>query len=377
MIPALEQRAGFLFVKSCLSPEYRAVQQPPNLNFERKRTMKKLMSILLISVLALSLLAGCAKEAEAPQNTQSAQPGQESQSAADEKVRIGIVQPMEHTSLTQIRESIIAEFDALGISDKIEIIYKDAQGDAGNVTTIVNQFVGDGVDYIIPIATGPAQTAAAATKTIPIVFAAISYPVDAGLVTANDKTDGNVTGVSDPIPVEDIFELAKELTPGVQTFGFIYNAGEPNSISNIERARAYCDANGIQYVEATIAGTSDLLQAAQSLVGKVDAIFVPNDNTTASAMGTLANEANKAGIPVYTGADSMVIDGGFATVGIDYTILGKQVARMVKRLMDGQTIAENPVEVVDEYAKIVNKTTAATLGIALSDEVLSTFTVVE
>ena len=109
----------------------------------------------------------------------------------------------------------------------------------------------------------------------------------------------------------------------------------------------------------------------------MDAIFVPNDNTTASAMGTLANEANKAGIPVYTGADSMVIDGGFATVGIDYTILGKQVARMVKRLMDGQTIAENPVEVVDKYAKIVNKTTAATLGIALSDEVLGTFTVVE
>ena len=122
MIPALEQRAGFLFVKSCLSPEYRAVQQPPNLNFERKRTMKKLMSILLISVLALSLLAGCAKEAEAPQNTQSAQPGQESQSAADEKVRIGIVQPMEHTSLTQIRQAILARFEERGVGDQIEIL---------------------------------------------------------------------------------------------------------------------------------------------------------------------------------------------------------------------------------------------------------------
>ncbi len=322
--------------------------------------MKKLMSLRLV-LLSLVLLLTASGFIPKP----------------EEKIKIGLVQPMEHTSLNQIREAILAELDELGLNGKITVDYKNAQGDAANINTIISQFVGDEVDFIVPIATGPAQAAAAATKTIPIVFAAVSYPVDAGLVTSLDVADKNITGVSNAIAIENIFELAAELTPDAKTFGFVYNIGEVNAVSSIERAKAFCDANDLKYIEATITNSSELLQAAQSLTGRVDAIFTPNDNTVASAMPTLAAEAIKAGLPVYAGADSMIIDGGFATVGIDYDILGKQVAAILKRLIDGETIAENPIEVVNEYAKIVNTTTAEAIGITLPQDVLDTFLIIE
>lgn len=316
--------------------------------------MKKAVILLLCAAILMGLAAGCT-------------------AGAIKRIKIGLVQPMEHTSLSQIREAILAELAVLGLDGRIEVDYKNAQGDFNNINAIINQFVGDQVDYIVPIATGPAQAASAATQTIPIVFAAVSYPVEAGLIKSMGTSEGNVTGVSNAIGVEEIFGLAQTLTPDAKTFGFIYSSGEVNAASSIQRAKEYCDANGLAYVEKAIAGSGELLQAAQSLEGKVDAIFVPNDNTIASSMPTLAAQAIQSGLPVYAGADSMVKDGGFATVGIDYDILGKQVAAMLSRLIDGQTIAQNPVEVVGEYARVINTTTAKGIGIELPQDLLDTF----
>ncbi len=169
--------------------------------------MKKLTSVLLAAVLAAGILSGC-----------TAGGSSSGASGAKEKpYRIGIVQPMEHTSLNQIREAVIAELNANSAEGSIEIIYKNGQGDAANTNTIVSQFVGDGVDMIIPIATGPAQVAAAATKEIPIVFAAVSYPVEAGLVPSMEETMGNITGVSNAIAIEDMIALSQRLTAGVRS----------------------------------------------------------------------------------------------------------------------------------------------------------------
>jgi putative ABC transport system substrate-binding protein len=337
--------------------------------------MKRLISILTIMAMVMALLTGCGTK-DAGKNEQS-KSSDTAKTAAGDKIKIGIIQPVEHPSLNQIRESIIAGLEEQGLKDKVEITYKDAQGDPSNINTIISQFVGDGMDIIVPIATSTAQSAAAATKDIPIVFAAVSYPVEAGLVSAPDKTSGNITGVSDAIDINEIFALAKTLTPDVKTFGFIYNTGEINSVSAIEKAREYCSKNGLSYVEATITNSSELLQAAQSLTGKADAIFTPTDNTVASAMPVLAGEASKAGIPVYTGADSMVKDGGSATVGVDYTVLGKQVAVMIKKIIDGQKISEIHVETLNEYTKIINITTAKQLGIKVPDELLKEFQVIQ
>ncbi|WP_326906784.1 ABC transporter substrate-binding protein [Sedimentibacter sp. MB31-C6] len=332
--------------------------------------MKKLFAILMIAAMLLASLTGCSTKAKGAE-------GEESTKDSDDKIKIGIVQPVEHPSLNQIREYIIIGLEEQGLKDKVEITYNDAQGDQSNINTIVSQFVGDEMDIIVPIATAPAQSAAAATKDIPIVFAAVSYPVDAGLVKDVNITDENITGVSDAIDIKEIFELALTLTPDIKTFGFIYNTGEINSVSSIEEAKKYCDKNGLNYVESTITNSSELLQGAQSLIGKVDAIFTPTDNTVASAMPILSAEAMNANIPVYTGADSLVADGGFATVGVDYKVLGRQVSEMIKRIIDGEKISNIPVETLNEYTKIINISTAKEIGVEISEELIKEFHIIE
>lgn len=340
--------------------------------------MKKLMALLISAAMITTLFTGCSTKAESAEtNTETNNQTAVTETAKTEKLRVGIVQAVNHPSLDEIREYAIKGLEESNIGENIEIIYKDAQGDPANVNTIISQFVGDEVDMIIPIATGAAQSAAAATKDIPIVFAAVSYPVKAGLVEDMNVTDKNITGVSNAIAIEDIFKLSQKLTPKVKTYGFIYNTSEVNAVASTERAKAYCDENGLKYVEATITNSSDLLQTAQSLMGKVDAIFVPNDNTIASAMPVLSAEAIKAGIPVYTGADSMVIDGGFATVGIDYKVLGRQVGDMAVRILEGQSIADNHVEVINQYSNIINMTTAKALGLELDQETIKDFKIIE
>jgi putative ABC transport system substrate-binding protein len=335
--------------------------------------MKKNIIFMAVAMLLLTLVVGCASsDNNEPEDNEEVQ-----ETDADKTIKIGIIQPIEHPSLNQIREAVIEGLEEEGLKDMVEITYKDAQGDPSNINTIISQFVGDEMNIIVPIATSPAQSAAAATKDIPVVFAAVSYPVEAGLVTDTSNPEANITGVSDAIDVNEIFDLAKTLTPDVDTFGFIYNSGEVNSVSAIEMAKKYCDDNGLEYVESTITNSSELLQATQSLVGKVDAIFTPTDNTVASAMPILSAEAIKSGIPVYTGADSMVGDGGLATVGVDYTLLGKQVANMVKRIIDGEEISNIPVETLKEYTKVINITTANELGLEISEDMLKEFQVIE
>ena len=316
--------------------------------------MKKLLTLLLAATLTLSLY-GCS-------------------GGANDKLKIGIVQPMDHPSLNEIRDTIVSELAAQGYDDSnTEIILKNGNGDASVLPSIFNGLISDGVDILVPIATGSAQVAASATTEIPIVFSAVSNPIEAGLVESFDKTDKNITGVSNSIAVEDIFALAQKLTPDAKTFGFIYNTGEINSTVGIERAKEYCDANGLSYKEATIAGTADLQQAVASIANDVDAFFTPNDNTVASAMPTYVQLATDAGKPIYCGADSMVKDGGFATVGIDYTVLGKQTAAMVVRVIKGEKISDIPVEAISEYANMINVKTAEALNIPISDDVKSTF----
>lgn len=293
------------------------------------------------------------------------------------KTKIAIVQPMDHASLNQIRDKIISTLEELGYtSENTIIIQKNASNDASLLPSIYDSLIADDVDIIIPIGTGTAQIAASKTTTIPIVFAAASDPVYAGLVEAFDKTDKNVTGVSDYIAVEDIFALAKELTPNAKTFGLVYNASEVNSTVKIERAKAYCDANGLKYKEATVTSTADIQQAVASIAPDVDAFFTPDDNTVASGMNVYAGFQKEYKTPIYVGADSMVKDGGFATYGIDYDILAEQVAKMTDRILKGGKISDNHVEQVANPAKLINKTVADELGIKISDSLLATYTII-
>ena len=320
--------------------------------------MKKALVMVMAGILGLGILTGCATSAA---------------SENQEVYKVSIVQPMDHPSLNQIRDTIISELNAQGLGEKIEISLQNANGDMNLLQTIMQKLVGEGVDMIVPIATPSAQAAMAATGQIPIVFSAVSNPVEAGLVKSFSETTGNITGVSNSIPVADIFELSKILTPEVKVYGFIYNSSEINSVASIGKAKSYCDENNITYKEVSITGTADLQQAVLSLTDEVDAFFTPNDNTVASAMATYFQIASDAGIPIYVGADSMVRDGGLATVGIDYTVLGKQTANMIARIIDGEKISENPVEQIVEYANIINSDVADALGIQVPESIKDNF----
>ena len=203
--------------------------------------MKNRICAALLTLVLCLPLAGCAGGASSGISVSyPAEPssGADSGMQAGKAYTVGILQQMEHTSLDEIREAVeagLARGAAAG-GYTVEVVYKNAQGDPTAIRTIAEQFAAQGVDVIVPIATGAAQGAAAAAQDVPIVFSAVADPVAAGLVDAFDRTTGNITGVSNGIDVAKIFALADELTPGIGTYGFVYNEGEVNSQSIIEKA---------------------------------------------------------------------------------------------------------------------------------------------
>lgn len=305
--------------------------------------MKKLFSLVVATMMGLSVFTGCGVK--------------------DNKITVGIVQIVEHRSLDMIRESMIKELEEKGYdSQKVKIDYQNAQGDQSNLNSICKKFVGDNVDVIVAIATPSAQAAAAATSDIPIIFSAVTDPVAANLVSDLAHPTGNITGTSDAIPVDKVFELCKALTPEVKKIGFLYTSSEVNSQSVIEQAKEIAPNYGLSFEEVTITNTSELQQAAYSLADKVDAIYTPIDNPIATAMNVLSEVGKERKIPIYAGADSMVMDGAYATVGINYEDLGRQTAAMIIEVLNGKAIRDIPVTTLSDFDKVINKTTANTIG---------------
>lgn len=314
--------------------------------------MKKLLSCLCAGML---LLAGCG-------------------SKDDEVTKIGLAQIVEHDSLNTIRESMMDELEKLGYveGENIEVDYKNAQGDANNLTSIMQTYMGNSVDMIVAIATPTAMAAAPYEKEVPIIFSAVSDPIGAGLIQDLNKPNYNITGTSDEIQVDQILDLALTIHSSVKTIGYIYNASEANSVSNLAKVKAYAQEKGLKVEEAAIANVGEISTAASVLCSKADIIFAPNDNTVASGMDALNKIAIDNKIPVYVGADSMVMDGGFASVGINYEDLGRETARMIDQVLQGTPISEIPVKVFDtNLFTYVNTNVALQLGIEIPESITS------
>ena len=300
----------------------------------------------MAAVVALGALSGCT----------SAQ--------GDDIKKVSVVQIVSHSSLDTIRDSFSDEMEQLGYTEgEIELEYYDAGNDTSTLDSILSTASGDGSDAIVAIATPTAQSAARYAEEIPIVFAAVSDPIGAGLTSLLEEPDKNITGTMDDIQVDQILGAALEIDPDMQRLGVIYNASEANSVTNIEKAKTFCEENGIELQEVTVTSTNDVQQAVTTLAGSCDAIFSPNDNTVASAMSAAAQAALEAGIPYYVGADSMVSDGGFLTVGIDYEELGRETARMVDQVLQGTDVADIPiVQFKTDLSIYVNASTMEALG---------------
>ena len=290
--------------------------------------MKKVICVLTSILMLLSLLAGCASSA--PAATEAA----EAPALDSKTVKVAIVQQLDHSSLDEIRTAVKAKLTALADEQGItlEISEYNGQNDASTLNQIGADIVGDKVDLIIPIATLAAQcmvTAADGTNT-PIVYAAISDPVAAGLTDIP-----NVTGTSDALNTAYMLDMMLAVQPDVKTVGLLYSLSEVNSETPIAEAKAYLDSKGIAYVTKTGNTTDEIVSAASSLVGRVDAVFTPTDNVVMAAESAVAEILNGAGIPHYAGADSFVQAGAFATCGVNYTELSNKTAEMAMELLLG------------------------------------------
>lgn len=329
--------------------------------------MKKITKTLTLLALSLCLmlsLIGCG--------------GAPADGAVDEKLTVGVVQLIDNGAFEDMREGFIARLQELGYTeDKCEIYYKNAQGDAANLNAICQEMVDKDVDLIAAIATPAAQAAVNLQSDIPVVFISVSNPTGAGIITDMAHPDKNATGTSNAIPVSEMFKLADQLTPGCQTYGLLYTTGEINAVTTINDAKAYMDANGIKYVEKVVSNSSEVQQAAQSLVGSVDAIFCPNDSVVQAAMPQIAQIAREAKIPVYGSSAVMVNSGAFATISISDTEIGAISADMADQILKGTPVSEVPAKVVDVFTTVINQNTADAIGASLSDDVKASAVLVE
>ena len=330
--------------------------------------MKKFIAVMIAAAMLTSLSA-CGASAStassaAESTASSAAADSTTGSAADATTyKVAIVQQLDHASLDEIRTAIEAELDAKAAEKGITIEYKDfnGQNDATTLNQIGTQVVSDGYDAVIPIATLAAQcmaTACESTKT-PVIYAAISDPA------AADLTDIDyVTGTSDALNTQSIMDMIFAVQPEAKTIGLLYSNSEANSTTPIAEAKAYLDAKGIAYVEKTGNTNDEIMTAANALVGQVDAVFTPTDNVVMAAAAAVSETLTNAGIPFYTGADSFVTAGAFATCGVNYTELGTYTADMALDILETGTVPE--YHVMDGGIITVNTETAAALDLDYS-----------
>ena len=330
--------------------------------------MKKFVAVMTAAAMLTSLSA-CGASAStassaAESTASSAAADSTTGSSADATTyKVAIVQQLDHASLDEIRTAIEAELDAKAAEKGITIEYKDfnGQNDATTLNQIGTQVVSDGYDAVIPIATLAAQcmaTACESTKT-PVIYAAISDPA------AADLTDIDyVTGTSDALNTQSIMDMIFAVQPEAKTIGLLYSNSEANSTTPIAEAKAYLDAKGIAYVEKTGNTNDEIMTAANALVGQVDAVFNPTDNVVMAAAAAVSETLTNAGIPFYTGADSFVTAGAFATCGVNYTELGTYTADMALDILETGTVPE--YHVMDGGIITVNTETAAALDLDYS-----------
>jgi putative tryptophan/tyrosine transport system substrate-binding protein len=315
--------------------------------------------LLLSSVLAGSLmLAGCGSDKDA--------------ASGDKMYKIGVTQIVEHPSLDAAYEGFKKALAENGYKEgeNVEFDVQNAQNDQSNSQSIAKKLVGDKVDMIFANSTPSALHVLNETKEIPIVFTSVTDPVGAGLVEAFDKPGDNITGTTDTNPnaipqtVEFMIDEA-----GAKTIGVIYNSGEQNSEVQVKQVNEIAKEKGAEVVEVSISTSAEVKQAAESLVGRVDAIYIPKDNTVVSALESVISVANDKDIPLFVGELDSLKKGGVAASGFSYEDLGYQTGLMAVKILDGdKKPSELNVETPEDAVLTFNKAAAEEQGLEIKDE---------
>ena len=295
-----------------------------------------------------------------------------SKSTTDKKtVKVGVLQYVSHPSLDLIYKGIQDGLAEEGYkADDIKIDFMNAEGDQSKVATMSKQLVSNDNDVLIGIATPSAQGLAAATKNKPVVMGAITDPVGANLVKNLEKPGGNITGVSDRNPAKQQLELIKKLTPNVKTIGALYSSSEDNSKSQVEEFKKLAEEAGYKVEEYSVPSTNEIASTMNVMTGKVDAIWIPIDNTIASAFATVVSSNKDAKKPIYPSATAMVEEGGLASVVVDQHDLGVATGKMAAKILKGAKPEETPVEIFNKGKSVINKKNAKELGITVPEDAL-------
>ncbi len=288
--------------------------------------------------------------------------------AKDNRIKIGVIQLVEHSALDADYKGFVDGLAEAGYVDgeNIKIDYHNAQGEQVNCVTIAEKLINDRDNLIFAIATPAAQAVANLTKDIPILISSVTDPESAKLVQKNTAPGGNVSGTSDLTPCAAQMELLKRIVPDAKTVGMLYCSSEQNSYFQVGLAKAACDKLGLKYIDGTVSNANEIQQVVTNLCGKVDVIYAPTDNMIAAGMPLVSKVANENKIPVICGEEGMVNAGGLATYGINYYELGKLTAKMaVEILRDGKNPAEMPIEYLQSFDLKVNEETEKVLGITV------------
>lgn len=296
--------------------------------------------------------------------------------AAAATYRIGIVQLVEHPALDASREGFLAELRDTGFIDEVEILYQNAQNDPSLLAPIVNNFINERVDLIHAITTPAAQTAASMSRNIPVLFSAVRDPLEAKLIDSFEAPGGNITGSSHYQPASEQAALILEVLPAARRIGVVYNAGEDNSVAQVLDLRRWAGEAGITLVERTVSQSVEVQQATESLVGQVDVIFVPTDNTVVAGLEGMILAANRAKIPIIAADVDTVARGAVAAYGADFFKLGRLTAQQaISILRDGVRAGTIPIAMEDDRDLAINLTVAQELGLELPQSVIDRATI--
>lgn len=331
---------------------------------ENDRMRKKVLTGLLTVVMTVVCVTGCGERAESSGTD-----------GGKEHYTIGISQFAEHGSLDNCREGFLLGLEEEGFveGENLTVDYKNAAADMGTAGQIADSFVADRVDLICAVATPTAQSAynAAMDREIPVIYTAVTDPVEAQLAAENGEAVGEITGTSDKLPVEAQLEMIRTLLPKAEKIGIMYTTSEANSISSIEEYKRLAGKYGFELIEKGISTTADVALAADDLLSKVDCITNITDNTVVASLPTILEKANEKKIPVFGSEIEQVRNGCLAAEGLDYIALGKQTGKMAAQVLRGEKKAsEMAYEIITEPGFYVNTKVAETLGVEVPTELL-------
>ena len=313
----------------------------------KARTSSTVVVALLIAILSFS----CEKKSEAIAVTTGTQ----------NKLKIALVQLSQNPSFTDMQEGFIAGMQELGY----EYLQYDAGGSISTLHHILNSLESQKVDLLVPLVTSVTQAAVSKELDIPIIFISVTDPVEAGIMASLQTPDKNATGTCNVVPMEELFVLAKTLTPHIRSVGILYDPSLPNSVITVNRAKQYLGTAGFVVAEAIVTNSSEVQSAARTLATVADAIYVPIDSTILSAISQVVDIALEKGKPVYGSAPSMVTSGALASVSVSEWETGRQTATLAHQYFEGTPIEQIPAKIVDNFLYTVNGDTAKALNITI------------